>query len=100
MDMLQDLPFSNDKTDTLSTETRSVIEKYLGAGASSDKQEVEPTAKWKLVVCILVVFLVLVNPITQTLFTNLPFIGSSDTTVLASTFIMFTIAIVGIVYYV
>jgi hypothetical protein len=96
MDSLKDLPV--DDKSQLSSDQKTVMEKYVGAPASVDNVE-EQSSKWKLIAYISALFIALVNPLTQGIFNRFPYFGNNEVSVLVLTTIIFVIITTLVMFY-
>jgi hypothetical protein len=95
MDSLKDLPF--DDKSQLSTEQKTVMEKYVGVPATENTGE--QSSRWMIIAYLSVLFIALINPMTQGLFDRFPYFGGNNISVLVLTTIIFAIATTVIIFY-
>ncbi len=86
MDSLDSLPV--DEKIKLNDMQKSVMEKYIGAPAGEKDNS---TSKWKLVGYLTILFVLLSNSWTTSLFESAPYFGSSSIGVTALSMIVFAI---------
>jgi len=102
MDSLKNLPV--DDKSILSSEQKSVLNKYIGGSApngdeNSSNSSNKSTPKWKTVLYMAAVFLALVNPITQGLLSKLPTIGDNYAYMLMITTLLYTLCTCVVLYF-
>jgi hypothetical protein len=96
MDSLKDLPI--DDKSQLSSEQRTVMEKYVGAPAVENTGG-QQSSRWMIIAYLSALFVALINPMTQGLFDRFPYFGGNNISVLVLTTIIFMVATTVIVFY-
>lgn len=99
MDSLKDLPVDNKST--LSPEHKTILDKYVGAAPNDNGSSfsVSSTSKWKTTLYIALVFLSLVNPITQGLLSKIPHVGDNYVSILGLTTLIFVLGVGAVMYF-
>lgn len=102
MDSLRELPV--DDKSALNVQQKQLLEKYIGSAAPNVSKEsntntsTEGTPKWKTILYISALFLALLNPVTQSIFSKIPKVGESYTYILALTTLLFVVGTAGVLY--
>lgn len=98
MDSLEDLPVDEDTE--LDEEKEEELRKHVGAPAGSGKKSsggfFDPT-KWKIIGCMAVIFAILANPWSQSLYEKLPYVGESKLGIMGFMLTVFIIATILVV---
>jgi hypothetical protein len=98
MDSLEELPVS-DQPSQLNEHHKAIMQKYLGAAKSSDYSVLTDPSKWKLIGCLIIIFIVLANPFIQKLYGHVPYFGGSNLTEFIFITLIFVVLVVIAVMY-
>lgn len=97
MDSLDDLPVDEDIE--VDEDKQDQLRQLVGAPADAGNKKSNwlDGTKWKIIGCVAVLFALLINPFSQSLFEKLPYIGGSKWSILGFTLTVFTIATILVV---
>lgn len=104
MDALDQLPVSDDdSSESQASGSEAVMNKYFEPKSStSSKDSASPwksVDKWKIVGMAAVAFLVLANPWTQGMLSQVPYFGGNDMTTMVLSLLLFVILMIAIVMF-